>query len=146
MTGYKQYNFPKFHRVAALLRAKGLTIISPAEQDSPAVQAAAMKSKDGTYDKDGKVGGETWGQILAKDVLLIADKIDGIIFMDGWEKSRGANLEAVTALLTDEKRPSDNRFEFYRWHDDTETFVPISRFTVLWSVSKAIEDRLKLLR
>ena len=139
MNGYPQFNFPKFHRVAAALRAKGLTIISPAEQDSPAVKAAALASKDGKFDASGKIAGETWGEILSRDVLIIADKIDGIIFMDGWEKSRGANLEATTGLLTLEKKP----FEFYRWHDDVEDIAPVSRFTILWAVGRAMEERLK---
>lgn len=142
MNGYPQFNFPAFHRIAAKLRAKGLTIISPAEQDSPAVQAAAVASKDGKFDAQGQIAGETWGQILGRDVHIVADKVDGIIFMDGWEKSRGANLEAVAGLLTLEKKP----FEFFRWNDDTNDFVPMSRYTVLWATMKAMEDRQKAVR
>jgi Domain of unknown function (DUF4406) len=99
MTGIPQFNFPAFEQSARELRALGFTIISPHEQDSAAVQVAALASKDGALDA-GKIAGETWGQILAKDVILVADKVDGIIFMPGWWNSRGAKLEAVVGLLT----------------------------------------------
>jgi hypothetical protein len=100
MTGIPQFNFPLFHAAAAALRAAGHEIVSPAEQDSPAVQVAAMASTDGALDADGKVAGETWGDILAKDVKLVADGIDGIIFLPDWHLSRGARLEAFVALLS----------------------------------------------
>lgn len=99
MTGYPQFNFPAFHAAAADLRAQGYEIISPAEQDSPAVQSEAIKSADGSLDANGKIAGETWGDILAKDVKLVADGVDGIIFLPGWEQSRGARLEAFVGLL-----------------------------------------------
>lgn len=99
MTGYPQFNFPLFHSAAAALRAGGFDIISPAEQDSPAVQAAAIASKTGALDANGQIAGETWGEILARDVRIVADQIQGIIFLPDWPKSRGARLEAYVALL-----------------------------------------------
>lgn len=98
MSNIPQFNFPAFHAAAADLRARGYDIISPAEQDSPAVQAAAMKSPDGKL-LEGKVAGESWGQILARDVQIVADQVDGIILLPGWEKSRGARLECFVGLL-----------------------------------------------
>lgn len=98
MSGIPQFNFPYFKEVTEKLRAQGLTIVSPHELDSPDVQKAAMQSKDGNL-VDGKIAGETWGDILAKDVKLIADDIDGIIFLPGWQRSKGARLEAFVALL-----------------------------------------------
>jgi hypothetical protein len=102
MSGIPQFNFPEFARVATKLRELGYEIINPAEQDSPAVQAAAIKSEHGDWadlPKD-----ETWGSILAKDVIIIADPtLDGIIAIPGWERSKGARLEAFIALLTGKK-------------------------------------------
>lgn len=98
MTGHPQFNFPAFYSAAAALRAAGYEVVSPAEQDSPEVQAEAIKSADGAM-TDGKIAGETWGDILAKDVKLIADSIQGIVFLPGWEKSRGARLEAFVGTL-----------------------------------------------
>lgn len=103
MTGLPQFNFPLFHTAASELRAAGYDIISPAEMDSPAVQSAAIKSSDGALDAHGKIAGETWGEILARDVRVIADTTDGIVFLSDWIKSRGARLEAFVALLSGKK-------------------------------------------
>jgi len=100
MTGLPQFNFPLFHAAAAALRSEGYDIVSPAEMDSPAVKAAAAKSTDGALDAQGKIAGETWGEILARDVRVIADNVDGIVFLPDWQKSRGARLEAFVALLS----------------------------------------------
>lgn len=103
MSNIPQFNFPAFEHAAQTLRAQGFTIISPHEQDTPEVQKAAWASKDGKLDAAGKVAGLTWGQILSKDVELVADKIGGIIFLDNWILSRGAKLEAFVGLLTGKK-------------------------------------------
>lgn len=99
MTGIPQFNFPLFHKAAAELRANGYDIVSPAELDSPAVAKAAMASTDGALGS-GVIAGETWGEILARDVQVVADKVDGVVFLPNWHKSRGAKLEAFVGLLT----------------------------------------------
>ena len=98
MTGIAQFNFPAFEAATKDLRARGYEIISPHEQDSPAVQAAAWASLDGRLD-NGAVAGETWGQILGRDVQIVADQVEGIAFLPNWHKSRGARLEAFVGLL-----------------------------------------------
>jgi len=103
MSGIPQFNFPAFHEAAANLRSQGVDIVSPAEMDSPEVQAAAMASPDGRMDANDKIAGETWGDILARDVKLIADGVSGIVFLPNWTKSRGARLEAFVAILTGKK-------------------------------------------
>jgi Domain of unknown function (DUF4406) len=103
MTGLPQFNFPAFHAAAAVLRAKGVEIVSPAELDSDAIKSEAIKSTDGKLSAEGTIGGETWGEILARDVIVIADTVDGIVFLPDWHKSRGARLEAFVALLTGKK-------------------------------------------
>lgn len=113
MTNIPQFNFPLFFAVADALRDEGWTIISPAETDPSEVRAAALASPDGKIDPNtGKVGTETWGDCLARDVKQLADgiqnedgegpplKIDGIALLPNWETSRGARLEAFTGLLT----------------------------------------------
>jgi len=99
MSNIPQFNFPAFDRACEVLRAAGFTIISPHENDTPAVQDAARASVDGKMDSAGKIAGETWPQILARDVILVGDETDGIIFLPDWQKSRGAKLEAFTGLL-----------------------------------------------
>lgn len=137
MTGIPQFNFPEFHRVAAILRDEyQFQIVSPAEQDSPAVQAAAMASPDGKLDANDAVAGETWGDILSKDVKLVADKIGGIIFLPGWEKSRGATLEATVGLLS-----NDATFKFYRWDNDSNSVAPMAKSTVTAEVYRSLMRR-----
>lgn len=138
MRGYPQYNFPTFHSVAAVLRARGFAIISPAEQDSDGVQKLAMASKDGMeFDQaqqGAKVGGETTGEILARDIKLLHDHIQGIIFIPGWDASRGARLEAFTAI----NNLSNLIDEFYMWQPDTETLDRVSRLSLLQQVYQAV--------
>jgi hypothetical protein len=103
MTGIPQHNIPAFDTAAIRLRELGHDITSPAELDDPATRAAALASSDGSpLDAD-----ETWGDFLARDVKLIADKVDGIIFLPAWDRSRGARLEAFVGLLC------DKRFAYY---------------------------------
>lgn len=98
MTWIAQFNYPKFDRIAAELRAQGLEIRSPAELDDPETRKAALASPDGTPGS-GAMNDETWGDFLKRDVKLIADEVDGVIVMDGWHKSRGARLETFVAAM-----------------------------------------------
>lgn len=102
MSNIPQFNYPAFFRVAKTLRDMGYEIQSPAELDSPETIAAAMASTNG-HIGTGVVNGETWGDFLARDVKLVADKVDGIIAMPTWYKSKGARLEVFVAALS--KKP-----------------------------------------
>jgi len=119
MSGIPQFNFPAFKAAARALRAIGYDVICPAETDPPDVQALAIASTDGRYGADGKLGSESWGDMLARDVKMLADgvartanhddsvvvrePIEGIVFLSGWENSRGARLEAFVGTLTGKK-------------------------------------------
>lgn len=104
MTGIPQFNIPAFDYAAVDLRCEyGLDVISPAELDSPEMRRFAMASEDGKMPADGKIAGESWGDVLARDVRVIADECAGVVLMNGWEKSRGARLEAFVGLLTGKK-------------------------------------------
>lgn len=117
MSGYPQFNFPAFAAAAEVLRHAGYEVVSPAEQDSPEVQAAALASKDGTH-TNVHTGDNTYGSLLARCVHTLVDgverqwtdssdpafsasrlPIDGIIFLEGWQKSKGAKLEAFVGVL-----------------------------------------------
>lgn len=118
MSGIPQFNFPMFHSAAKVLRERhGFNLISPAEQDSPSVQKAAMASVDGKYDASGKVGGETWGDMLARDVKMLADDgIQGIVLLPGWEKSKGARLESFVGTLC--------KLSFFEYVPDGQMVIP----------------------
>jgi Domain of unknown function (DUF4406) len=100
MTGLPQFNIPAFDAAAAALRLAGHYVVSPAELDSPEMRAFALQSPDGKMPADGKIASETWGDVLARDVRIISDQVHAIAFLPGWEKSRGARLEAFVGLLT----------------------------------------------
>lgn len=122
MSGIPQFNFPEFFRVAKLLRESGYEVVSPAEEDyKHGVGQVAEKSIDGDPTKLA----ESWGTILARDVRLIADDgIEGIVFLPGWEKSRGARLEASVGLLCGLK--------FYRWDADAQEMSSLEVATELF--------------
>ncbi len=98
MTGIPQFNFPAFEEATQKLRGLGLNIISPHETDTDAVKKIAWASADGQLDEHDKIGGETWGDMLARDVKMIADEIDGLFVLARWYKSKGARLEVFVAL------------------------------------------------
>ena len=95
MSGIPHFNFPAFMKATLQLREAGYNIVSPHELDDPETQKLSWESLDGAQGK----GGDTWGDLLARDVKLVSDGVDGIIFLPGWMKSRGARLEAFVALL-----------------------------------------------
>ena len=99
MTGIPMFNFPMFSAVTAELRRDGHEVISPAEEDPEEMQQAAWSSPDGVL-HDGKLAGHTWGETLARDVKLLADHgVECIYLLPGWERSKGARLEAFVGLL-----------------------------------------------
>jgi hypothetical protein len=75
--GPPSWNHPAFHRAAAELRCAGYQVISPAELDD------TSKPEWDQHD---------WSCYLRRDVKAVAD-CDGIVMLDGWEYSKGANLE-----------------------------------------------------
>lgn len=99
MSGLPQFNFPAFDAAASLLRELGHEIVSPAELDDEDTRADALASPDGRPTQRDKVNGHTWGDFLSRDVKIVADKVQGIVFLPGWDKSRGARLEAFVGIL-----------------------------------------------
>jgi len=77
MTGHQDHNFPAFHAAADRFRKAGWDVANPAEN----------------------FGGRT---DLPREVYLRADvamlaRCDAVALLPGWERSRGATLEAVLA-------------------------------------------------
>lgn len=95
MSGVPQFNIPAFDAAAKALRAVGCKIISPAELDALEIRTKYLLSADGAT----LPGTPTWGTFLSRDVKIVADDVRGIVLMSGWEKSRGARLEAYVGLL-----------------------------------------------
>jgi hypothetical protein len=126
MSGIPQFNFPAFFAAAAELRARGYDIVSPAELDDEEDKGAALKSVDGAPGTGTSGGQKTWADFLARDVKLIADKVQGIIYLQpNWYKSRGARLESFVGLL---QSPS---FEFLEYNGPDMPVTAIDREDVL---------------
>jgi hypothetical protein len=106
MTGIPHFNFPMFDRVARDLRRKGLNIVSPAELDDPAHRDDLMDSKDGVQSK------QEWASYLARDIVICAmPTCRGAVFMDGWEKSKGAQLEHAVIKGLNKPRYKYNEYD-----------------------------------
>lgn len=75
MSGYPEHNFPAFYAKAAEQRALGYKVINPAELD----------------DQDGDLT-KPWDFYLRRDLHFLAE-CNRIVLLDGWEKSKGAQLE-----------------------------------------------------
>lgn len=101
MSGIEQMNFPAFIEASETLRAAGHDIVSPVELDAEdGIADEALGSKEGNP-ADLSL---TWAQLLSRDVMILGDEtenaVHGIVFLPGWTESRGARLEAYTALLS----------------------------------------------
>lgn len=99
MSGIPQMNIPAFDAAAWALRAKGWEIVSPAELDDPKIRAECLQSPEGKPDPTHG----TWGEFLSRDVKIVADQVDVVILLPGWEDSKGANLEAIVGILSNKK-------------------------------------------
>lgn len=128
MSGYPQYNIPAFDTAAWALRQQGWDIVSPAELDHPEIRAACLASPDGgVIGQTNGIGG-TWGDFLARDVKIVADQVDAIVLLPGWEDSKGANLEAFVGTLC--------KKQFYLYNKGKPATVPAA----------FVRDRMKYLQ
>ncbi len=75
MTGLPGKNYPAFHAAAARLRARGFTVISPAEINSP----------DATWEDSMRI---CIPALLTCDIVAL---------IRGWEDSKGTRLEVINA-------------------------------------------------
>lgn len=98
MSGYPKFNFPEFNRITNKLRKHNYKIVNPVETT--------------IHDTEFKKGKHDWMYFIQKDInKIINDKeIGGIIFIKGWKKSKGAQVELFTALKI--RDLGDNLFEY----------------------------------
>jgi Domain of unknown function (DUF4406) len=128
MSGIPQFNFPAFFEAASSLRAAGFEVVSPAEIDNEEDKGAALTSTDGDPTNRVAMNNKTWGDFLARDVKLLSDTgIEGIVFLPGWEQSKGAKLEAYVGLL--------QGFKFWEYYEKGVIVRPLPRFAVIDSIA-----------
>lgn len=138
MTGVPQFNFPMFNRAAAFLRSLGHEVINPAEEDSPEIRTRALASLDGDPAALLRDTGESWGTLLARDVKIVADDIEGIVLLPGWLGSRGALLEATVAFLC-----KKTALTLYLSPDNTHiTLLALDRRTLHSRIAEGLRDQL----
>ena len=116
MTGHRQFNIPFFDRVALKMRQLGYEVVNPVDSDPPEVKKAAVASETGNLGDISGLG--SWGELMAKDIRIIADEVTGILLLPGWTSSRGAKLEAFVGLLTDK--------DFMGWDDLIKSPYPLT--------------------
>jgi len=76
MTGFEDFNFPAFNKMAAKLRARGYVVENPAEH--------------------GVVDGADWADYMAYDLTRLG-LCGQVAVLPGWENSKGARLEVHIA-------------------------------------------------
>lgn len=74
MTGHPEYNFPAFNQAAEMLTAQGYEVVNPASLFS------------------GLTSVPPWEECV-KIAIVALMGCDAIYALEGWEKSRGANIE-----------------------------------------------------
>lgn len=78
MTGYDELNKPAFHSLAERLRDMGYFVINPADVPD----------------------GRTWNESVMADIReMLEFRPDALVMLPGWERSRGASLEAFVARI-----------------------------------------------
>lgn len=108
MAGYKDFNFPLFHRAADKLRAQGHTVFSPAEDDEAQYGGDANKSSTGDP-QDANRQGFNIRKSYFNDLKNICLEAEAVAFLPGWEESSGAGGEhgvvrALNKYLTDDNK------------------------------------------
>ena len=86
MRGIPESNYPAFRDAAAKLRAAGHTVFSPVDWDEKTHGAEGCNAA--TFNLN---------EALCADLTWICLHADAVVVLPGWEKSSGANAEAMTA-------------------------------------------------
>lgn len=92
MRGYKEYNFPSFHTAAAVLRAEGWEVLSPAEIDND--EGFDESTPESELTKQHLI------DFLMRDIKIVTE-VDAICMLQGYGHSRGACVELAMAMYLD---------------------------------------------
>ena len=102
MRNIPQFNFPAFAEGAAMLRAEGHEVFSPAEHDEATFgEGFADDNTSGSEDDAAKKAGITPDtlrrMLFGADLDWICKNADAIALLPGWEASKGVRAELATA-------------------------------------------------
>lgn len=98
MRGIPEFNCPAFHKAAALLRAMGHEVFSPAEKD---IQRHGKDIYKGNMTGSEALATTQHGfdlrVALGEDLAWICKEAEAIALLPGWGNSKGARAEHRTA-------------------------------------------------
>ena len=100
MSGYSEFNYPKFVRVAKALRAKGHKVLNPATQVRPMLangKTITIKELHRLMEIGEVSQKEAWLCFLRGDIIALAKKCNAIYLLKNYKDSKGARWELATA-------------------------------------------------
>lgn len=128
MSGYKGFNFDLFDKVEeCLVRTYGWEVINPVKSDSPDLQRLCRSSECGDL-KELPHG--TWEEVLGLDVATLLEEAGTLVLLPGWNRSRGARLEAFAAMTVN--------MPIMLWDDQHEKVRPLPFTTCLGMLTEGI--------
>ena len=130
MRGYEDFNFPAFHKNAALLRAMGHEVFSPAEKDEEQFGGAVFKGKVEIQEIKAAAVGFDLRKALLMDLEYICTRAEGICLLPGWEKSSGATAESATARALGLKRYIQNEEGWVEINPNGGLAIPVGSSNV----------------
>lgn len=101
MRGYPEFNFPAFRAAAALLRADGHNVFSPAERDIERHNGEDISVGTMGILAEIEVKGFNIRDAIFDDLSYIIRHADAIALLPGWEASKGVACELATAEFLD---------------------------------------------
>jgi hypothetical protein len=104
MTGYKDYNYPKFEKIADKLRKKGYDVVNPSSEVKPMLSNGKEVTVDELHEmiNNGEISEkEAWRCFLRGDVVALMIKCNAIYMLKNWKNSKGARMERTNAKRMD---------------------------------------------
>lgn len=103
MTGYPEFNFPAFNEGERLLVQRGWEVVNPAKLDALTNAELAAYIEEHGHDPEGGLGeGSMLPAYLRRDFKELV-YCDGLVLLDGYRYSPGANAELTVARFLDLK-------------------------------------------
>lgn len=124
MTGFPLYNFPAFDYAEAQALDAGFTVVTPAN-----ITRSLWRERFGC-DYNPAIDKAEWGdpivaEMFKRDLAAVCEA-DAIALLEGWQKSKGANLELAVARALGKKVL------------DARTFLPLQDETILEEAQRLV--------
>ena len=117
MSGFKEFNYPKFDRIAKQLRAKGYEVVNPASDVKPILADGREITIEELHKlmKSGEVRvDESWQAFLRGDIIAL-QFCNAVYRLKNWRNSKGARYEVSCARRM--------KYEFFDEGKETDLLV-----------------------